>query len=38
MGAAGPALGICPKGSHHFLNRVELQDCHRVSLEEGVWL
>ena len=30
--------GCTPKGSHHFVTRVELQACQRVCLEEGVWL
>ena len=35
---AGPSLGTGPKSSHHFVNRVELQACRGVGLEEGVWL
>ena len=35
---ASLALGISPKGSHHFVARVELQACQGVCLEEGVWL
>ena len=35
---ASLALGIGPKGSHHFVTRVELQACQGVCLEEGVWL
>lgn len=35
---ASLALGIGPKGSHHFVTRVELQAFQGVCLEEGVWL